>query len=120
MKTLKVLFVETGLTQVKIANALKVSGPALSRLTGEGRWPKTNGDAFRSALRAFLIERGAAESDVDEAFQQIDSGASGTAADESGSPTIYKDVPMIRKQILTREARAKFNLRRELFTDDLD
>lgn len=107
---LKKLILNTGNSQAFVAKQLGISAPTLSLLINQGRWPRRDAQTFRARLRDFLKERGADDADIKAAFADLDGNDNSTNKQE--------EILMIRKQSLTPQARRKFRIPREIFSDE--
>lgn len=97
-------------SQADAAKMLGTSGPSLSQLIHRGAWPRKGTEAFRSRLAAFLESKGVTLAEIAAVFCELD-------ADEN-STNNHEEVTMIRKQVLSAEARRAFKITREIFTDE--
>lgn len=107
---LKKLVLDTGKSQAFVAQQIGISSPTFSLLINRGAWPRRDTQEFRARLRSFLKERGAEDADINAAFAQLDGGDETTSKQE--------EILMIRKQVLTPQARRKFRIARDIFGDN--
>lgn len=107
---LKTLLLKSAKSQSDAAKLLGISGSALSLLVNRGDWPRREPAAFKSRLTEFLETRGATQEEIITAFMELNQVANDT--------NNHEEVLMIRKQVLSAEARRSFRITREVFTDE--
>ena len=122
---LKVALKAAGIPQAQFARTLGISPTALSFIIKHDIWPKKNTAEAQQRIRQFLLDNGANPKAVNEAMPKSKTvakkGAKAKTPRATKKPTQQKDKGfyMIRKQILTPEAKRQFGLYREIFTDVL-
>lgn len=114
---LKKLLERAGISQCKLAHTLGVSPSAINRIILYGIWPKTGQPELKNNLKTTLAGYGFKKEEIDSAIEQIE------AASASGPASIkqeqQEDIPVSSKQTLSREAKTKFRIPREIFSDNL-
>lgn len=111
---------DLGKSQSDLGRAVGLSPATIAQLCNHGFWPKSRPrDALRAQILAYLREHGASARVLATTFDLADPRGN---AVPPVTPTTddQEDLAMLlRKQTLTREARAHFRLPRDPFTDEM-
>lgn len=110
---LKKLIQDTGKSQAFVSQQIGTSTAMISLLINRGQWPRSNTKAFKDTLRTFLNEHGAKNADINAAFAQLD------ACGCNDKIKNQEEFLMIRKHVLTPQAKCKFRIAREIFDDNI-
>ena len=114
--SLKTLLEEKSVSQSRLARDLALSATAINRLLRHGIWPRTDPEKVRARLEKQLAAYGLSKKESAAALAWIEAG--GEAADEEVQPQ-QEDFKVSGKQTLSREARLKFRIAREIFSDNM-
>ena len=113
-------------SQVDLAQELNLSEGTVSQLLARDLWPaRTSVPDLREAITTFLRKQGAAESDIEVAFDKDDgpyqprtSWQRHTRPVRANAP-IAEDFQLPENEMLTQQARRHFTLFRDPFQDDV-
>jgi type II secretory pathway predicted ATPase ExeA len=114
MPRLKKILEGLGRPQRSVADAIGISPAALSIIVTQGEWPRRDPEAVKSKLQAFLIDNGVRKAAVVAALNE---------KVKLGQPiknnTMEETIMLMRKQVLSPQAKRQFGLPRSPFYDDL-
>lgn len=119
--TLKRVITKAGLRQAHLARHLGVSPGTLADAVNHGKWPKGKPE-LRSDLKAHLIGAGVPAARIDAA---LDNPKENARRGGGRKPTLQKvssegdPLMLLRKQTITPEAKAAFQLFRDPFIEDV-
>lgn len=120
---LKNALANIGQSQTALARELGLSPASIAQICNHGFWPKSKPrGVLREQICDFLLRHGATVDAVSKAFEFADprANASPRAHPEINSDDNLEDPSMLlRKQTLTREAKAHFRIPRDPFTDEM-
>lgn len=113
-------------TQVMLSNGKKMSQGTLAQIINHDDWPKlTERKVIEAQIKAFLFAHGAHNGHIRNLFKNEDSStapsAKTEAAPEEHQSTNEKESAdmLLRKHTLTSEAKRKFRIPRDPFTDEM-
>lgn len=111
---LKRLLEQLDQSQREVADAVGISPAALSAIVTRGEWPRRDVDGVKSRLMDYLIGNGVRRTAVLAALNEENK------SNNSGKIESTEDTTMLmRKQVLTPQAKRQFGLVRSPFSDDL-
>ncbi|GDO99231.1 ExeA family protein [Escherichia coli] len=108
MLVLKRQLQEARIPQAEVARAVAVSEAALAQIVNHNQWPRTGREDVMQRLTSFLDSRGI---DSTVSFDAVPSPRTDTTRDEEEDR-----IMLLRKQVLTPEARKAFGLFRNPFS----
>lgn len=121
---LKQRLAETGKSQGELAEAARMTRPAINALLNHGLWPASvNRRNTRPKIRRFLRDHGVTGDDWEkEQGQSLEATAPAVEPAGTGSASLNKEKPLememlLRKQTLTPKARQHFSLTSDPFVD---
>lgn len=121
---LKQRLAETGKSQGELAEAARMTRPAINALLNHGLWPASvNRRNTRPKIRHFLRKHGVTADDWEkEQGQPLEATAPAVEPAGTGSASLNKEKPLememlLRKQTLTPKARQHFSLTSDPFVD---
>lgn len=121
---LKQRLAETGKSQGELAEAVRMTRPAINALLNRGLWPASiNRRHTRAGIRHFLRQHGVTADDWEkEQGQPLEATAPAVEPAGTGSASLNKEKPLememlLRKQTLTPKARQHFSLTSDPFVD---
>lgn len=113
-------------SQVLLSNGKKMSQGTLAQIINHDDWPKlTERKVIEGQIKAFLFAHGAHNGHIRNLFKNEDSSATPSAkteaAPEEPPTTLDKESAdmLLRKHTITVEARRKFKIPRDPFTDEM-
>ncbi len=124
MLKLKTVLEKLGAKQVDLARALGVSPATVAQLINHGQWPKRfNQHDLKSDICAWLEKAGAAEADIAHAFEEVEpphgNAAAPATSPKSADPEPMEETMLLRRQILSPQAKRHFGLFRDPFDNDV-
>lgn len=124
MLKLKSLLETLGAKQAALARALGVSPATIAQLINHGVWPKRFSQRdLKSDICAWLERAGAAEADIASAFEEVEPphghAAAPSTSPKSADPEPMEETMLLRRQILSPQAKRHFGLFRDPFDNDV-
>lgn len=114
MQRLKKLLEAMEQPQRAVADAIGISPAALSAIVTRGEWPRRDPEATKARLQDYLIDNGVRKATVIAALKEE------TKPENPGKNDSPEDTTMLmRKQVLTPQAKRQFGLVRSPFSDEL-
>lgn len=107
---LKELLEQHHVSQRAAALAVGISPAAMNKLVNLGQPPKRNGPALKTALAAYLIDKGILKTSVETALTGLDTPPQAAVEDK-------ENTMIMRKQSLTMHTRQAFGLVKNPFAD---
>lgn len=125
MLKLKQVLKQARTSQSDLARSLNVSPATVTLITNYGKWPKTmDKDEMQSRIRDRLIEAGVAPDVLSEVFNEVGESCANTTRpvsqpEASDDQSSEEDSMLLRKQVLTQNAKKHFGLFRDPFQNDV-
>lgn len=119
MLKLKEVLRGMGRPQSALAESLKLSEAAVAQLLNHGLWPRSldSGD-LQGRIRVFLMESGANDNQIANAFEEVDQLCANTADPVLGiEPSGEDEAMLLPKQTLLPSTRKAFGLFRDPFDE---
>lgn len=119
MLKLKEVLRGMGRPQSALAESLKISEAAVAQLLNHGLWPRSldSGD-LQGRIRVFLMESGANDNQIANAFEEVDQLCANTADPALGiEPSGEDEAMLLPKQTLLPSTRKAFGLFRDPFDE---
>ncbi|MBK3440771.1 ExeA family protein [Pseudomonas lactis] len=119
MLKLKQVLQGVGRPQSALAESLKLSAATVAQLINHGQWPRSLDSAdLQGRIRAFLVESGANDDDIANAFEKVDLPCANTTDPALKEEPSQEDEPMLLpKQTLKAATRKVFGLFRDPFDE---
>ncbi|MGO2703378.1 ExeA family protein [Pseudomonas helleri] len=119
MLNLKQVLKGLGRPQSALAESLKLSAATIAQLINHGQWPRSLDSAdLQGRIRAFLVESGANDADIANAFEKVDLPCVNTTGPALNEEPSGEDEPMLLpKQTLKAATRKVFGLFRDPFDE---
>lgn len=119
MLKLKQVLLDVGKRQSALAESLQVSSAAVAQLVNHNQWPRSLDQAeLKARIAVFLGAAGANDSDIANAFEEVDLPCANTTDPALSQEPSGEDEPMLLpKQTLSPTARKVFGLFRDPFDE---
>ncbi|MCS3806728.1 type II secretory pathway predicted ATPase ExeA [Chromobacterium alkanivorans] len=123
MLKLKSVLQAVGRKQSDLAEHLGLSQASVAQIVNHGEWPKSLDETdLQESIIRYLQAHGAADGDIDSAFEEVSEPRANAARSVSPSKTAtesnQEESMLLRKQALFPATRKHFNLFRDPFGDD--
>ena len=123
MLKLKSVLQAVGRKQSDLAEHLGLSQASVAQIVNHGEWPKSLDETdLQESIIRYLQAHGAADGDIDSAFEEVSEPRANAARSVSPSKTAtesnQEESMLLRKQALFPATRKHFNLFRDPFADD--
>ncbi|WP_433886092.1 ExeA family protein [Pseudomonas vranovensis] len=119
MLKLKQVLQDVGQRQAALAESLKLSSATVAQLLNHGQWPRSlDKDELQARISVFLVDAGANDADIANAFDEVDLPCANTADPAlSQEPSGEDETMLLPKQTLLPTTRKVFSLFRDPFDE---